>query len=167
MPRYVQLGQVPRKRHTRFRKPDGGLYAEELFGTKGFSGISSLLYHITPPTQAQEFGAARPWVNVQFAEELVRGYLRNIWRQPPGQASVIPGKTAWFDEGAPLCGWLVRYVRGPSETERRFGRFRASELFEFVSFVQPEYGWVYSLGPLGAGPTLRLYDVDSVEGCLF
>lgn len=66
MPRYVQLGKVPRKRHTQFRKPDGGLYAEELFGTKGFSGISSLIYHLTPPTQAQEFGEV-----IHIAPELI------------------------------------------------------------------------------------------------
>ncbi len=49
---YVQRGQVPHKRHTQFRKPDGSLYAEELFGVEGFAGRSSLLYHHTPPTQA-------------------------------------------------------------------------------------------------------------------
>jgi homogentisate 1,2-dioxygenase len=41
---------VPRKRHTVFRRPDGGLYAEELMGHEGFVGTSSLLYHIHPPT---------------------------------------------------------------------------------------------------------------------
>jgi homogentisate 1,2-dioxygenase len=50
MPFYVRLGQVPHKRHTQFRKPDGGLYSEQLMGTKGFSGVESLLYHINPPT---------------------------------------------------------------------------------------------------------------------
>src|SRR5579871_6540544 len=55
MPRYIQLGQIPPKRHTQFRKPDGGLYAEQLFGTKGFSGIASLLYHAHLPTQTTEF----------------------------------------------------------------------------------------------------------------
>jgi len=48
---YVQRGQVPHKRHTQFRKDDGSLYAEELFGVEGFAGRSSLLYHETPPTQ--------------------------------------------------------------------------------------------------------------------
>jgi len=63
MPRYVQLGTIPRKRHTQFRRPDGALYAEQVFGTKGFSGIASILYHIHPPTQVAEFtplGDARP-----------------------------------------------------------------------------------------------------------
>ncbi len=50
MPFYHSLGQIPRKRHTIFRRPDGGLYAEELMGHEGFVGVSSLLYHIHPPT---------------------------------------------------------------------------------------------------------------------
>jgi homogentisate 1,2-dioxygenase len=50
MPFYHTLGQIPRKRHTVFRRPDGGLYAEELMGHEGFTGTSSLLYHIHPPT---------------------------------------------------------------------------------------------------------------------
>ncbi|HYN82476.1 MAG TPA: homogentisate 1,2-dioxygenase [Gemmatimonadaceae bacterium] len=50
MPHYHTLGTIPRKRHIVFRKPDGGLYAEELMGHEGFHGTSSLLYHIHPPT---------------------------------------------------------------------------------------------------------------------
>lgn len=51
MPYYHKLGEVPHKRHTQFRKPDGGLYSEQLFSTEGFSNDYSLLYHIHPPTQ--------------------------------------------------------------------------------------------------------------------
>jgi homogentisate 1,2-dioxygenase len=51
MPSYQCLGQLPHKRHTQFRKPDGSLYAEELFGEEGFSGVYSLLYHQFPPTR--------------------------------------------------------------------------------------------------------------------
>jgi homogentisate 1,2-dioxygenase len=50
MPIYHTLGKIPRKRHIIFRKPDGGLYNEELVGHEGFSGTSSLLYHVHPPT---------------------------------------------------------------------------------------------------------------------
>jgi len=50
MPHYYSLGDIPHKRHTQFRKPDGGLYSEQLFSTEGFSSNSSLLYHIYPPT---------------------------------------------------------------------------------------------------------------------
>jgi homogentisate 1,2-dioxygenase len=51
MPYYHKLGSIPHKRHTQFRKPDGGLYSEQLFSTEGFSNDYSLLYHIHPPTQ--------------------------------------------------------------------------------------------------------------------
>lgn len=47
---YYKLGQVPHKRHTQFRKPNGGLYSEQLFSTEGFSNDYSLLYHCHPPT---------------------------------------------------------------------------------------------------------------------
>ncbi|MET8231090.1 homogentisate 1,2-dioxygenase domain-containing protein [Micromonospora sp. NPDC005298] len=50
MPYYRSVGEVPRKRHTQFRQPDGSLYAEELMGQEGFSSDSSLLYHRYAPT---------------------------------------------------------------------------------------------------------------------
>src|ERR1019366_9011069 len=50
MPYYRVTGEIPGKRHVRFRRPDGGLYAEELMGEEGFAADSSLLYHVHPPT---------------------------------------------------------------------------------------------------------------------
>lgn len=50
MPFYAKLGEIPHKRHTQFRKPDGGLYREEVMGLEGFHGIQSILYHhFLPP----------------------------------------------------------------------------------------------------------------------
>jgi len=56
MPIYHSLGQIPVKRHTVFRKPDGALYAEELVSTEGFSSMYSLVYHTHPPTIVKELG---------------------------------------------------------------------------------------------------------------
>jgi homogentisate 1,2-dioxygenase len=53
MPRYHKMGRIPHKRHTVFRKENGDLYYEELFGTIGFDGMSSLLYHEQRPTQVK------------------------------------------------------------------------------------------------------------------
>lgn len=50
MPHYYKLGHIPHKRHTQFRKPDGSLYAEELFSTEGFATEYTLLYRLYPPT---------------------------------------------------------------------------------------------------------------------
>ena len=54
MPRYHKLGKIPHKRHTVFKKENGSIHYEQLFGTIGFDGMSSLLYHIHPPTQVSE-----------------------------------------------------------------------------------------------------------------
>ncbi len=54
MPLYHQLGNIPPKRHTIFRKPNGDLYYEQLFGTIGFDGMSTNMYHEHRPTQVKE-----------------------------------------------------------------------------------------------------------------
>ena len=53
MPFYHKLGSIPHKRHTIFEKEKGGMYYEQLFGTEGFNGFSSLLYHAQRPTQVK------------------------------------------------------------------------------------------------------------------
>lgn len=54
MPIYHKLGKIPAKRHVQFRKPDGGLYYEQLFGTIGFDGMSTLMYQVYRPTMVKE-----------------------------------------------------------------------------------------------------------------
>lgn len=54
MPFYHKLGKIPPKRHTQFRKPDGSLYSEQLFGTIGFDGMSTNSYHEYRPTMVRE-----------------------------------------------------------------------------------------------------------------
>jgi homogentisate 1,2-dioxygenase len=68
MPLYRQVGIIPEKRHIVFRQPNGNLYHEELFGTEGFAGMSSLVYHIYPPTRVKEMGkpySVRPEVAIE------------------------------------------------------------------------------------------------------
>ena len=63
MPYYHKLGQIPHKRHTQFKKPDGKLYREELMGLEGFSSLQSILYHhFLPPrvVKTTDCGPAKP-----------------------------------------------------------------------------------------------------------
>lgn len=63
MPFYHKLGQIPHKRHTQFKKPNGKLYREELMGLEGFSSLQSILYHhFLPPRVAKtnDCGPAKP-----------------------------------------------------------------------------------------------------------
>jgi homogentisate 1,2-dioxygenase len=54
MPIYHKLGKFPQKRHTVFKSASDKYYYEQLFGTEGFHGFSSLLYHVHRPTQVKE-----------------------------------------------------------------------------------------------------------------
>jgi homogentisate 1,2-dioxygenase len=54
MPLYHHLGNLPQKRHTTFFKKDGTLHYEQLFGTEGFNGMASLLYHLHRPTMVKD-----------------------------------------------------------------------------------------------------------------
>ena len=53
---YHKMGSVHPKRHTIHEKPEGGIYYEQLFGTEGFHGLSSLLYHTHRPTMISSYG---------------------------------------------------------------------------------------------------------------
>ena len=79
MPIYQSQGKLPPKRHTIFEKPDGGLYHEQLFGTVGFDGMSSLLYHLHPPTQVSQIlktvdVAPRIAENKNMTSRLLKGF---------------------------------------------------------------------------------------------
>ncbi|MDP3462584.1 MAG: homogentisate 1,2-dioxygenase [Bacteroidales bacterium] len=77
MPHYQSRGQVPHKRHTVFRKPDGSLYAEELVSTEGFSDVYSIVYHAFPPTMVKEIGVP---VNVAPEIELDKNMQHRSFR---------------------------------------------------------------------------------------
>jgi homogentisate 1,2-dioxygenase len=96
MPHYRAVGQIPRKRHTQFRKPDGGLYAEELMGVEGFSADSALLYHVGLPTaivdsQVWELPAVRTAPNHPLRPRHFRTH-----KLTAGSADAVTGRQLLF-----------------------------------------------------------------------
>ena len=83
MPIYHQLGKIPHKRHTVFKKPNGKYYYEELFGTEGFHGMSSLLYHANRPTQVKSIGKAIDVAPKIAVEKNIRAMLLKGFDVPP------------------------------------------------------------------------------------
>lgn len=78
MPFYNKLGKIPHKRHTVFEKPNGGIYYEQLFGTEGFHGFSSLLYHHFRPTMVKSVSepkdvAPKPAVDKNITSRMLKG----------------------------------------------------------------------------------------------
>ncbi|AMV27481.1 hypothetical protein VT84_23980 [Gemmata sp. SH-PL17] len=121
------------------------------------------LWHAADPDWRSAFGAARPWVSAQLAEELCRGYFRYV-KQPFIRGEVIPGQANWFTEpGEPDSrGWLVRYWAD----YRSFGDRRPQRL-RWMLFVQADLGWVYTIAARGPRFELQQFDVIAGEGRAF
>lgn len=83
MPFYHALGQIPTKRHTVFEKPSGGLYYEQLFGTVGFDGMSSLLYHVHRPTMVKRvLGSVDLQPKIAVAKNMLARRLKGFQVEP-------------------------------------------------------------------------------------
>ncbi len=88
---YHKLGEIPKKRHTQFRRPDGELYTEELFGAEGFSGSSSLLYHYHPPTTVHKVDQGEAFKIEPWEEDLLRHH-HLLTHDMPGGGDPIEGR---------------------------------------------------------------------------
>ena len=144
---YVQRGEIPHKRHTQFRRDDGGLYAEELFGVEGFSGRASLLYHHTPPTQTHHIEKVRDVVIEPSPDEAAgphRHRLVNTKDLAPG-GDAITGRVPLFYNADVTFGVVL-----PAEPmERYYRNGEADEMF----FVHTGTGTLETIfGPIDYGP---------------
>ncbi len=85
MPIYHKLGKIPQKRHVQFKQPDGTLYKEQVIGTEGFSGISSILYHINPPTKVKSIKGVTELTREPWEEKTLRHFhFRTLDTVPEG-----------------------------------------------------------------------------------
>ncbi len=92
---YHKLGKIPHKRHVVFKSDEGNFYYEQLFGTEGFNGVSSLLYHIHRPTQIISVGegedvSPKAAIKKNITPRLVKGF--NV----PATDDFIKGRTILF-----------------------------------------------------------------------
>jgi homogentisate 1,2-dioxygenase len=160
---YYKLGSIPHKRHTQFRKPDGSLYHEELMGTRGFSGIQSLLYHLHPPTQIQKIGAEKT-VDIAYAEQcsLHHRHLRTATVAAGGDAvaSRVP-----MMANADVCISVAR----PTEAMKYWYRFAHGDEVIFIhegsGVLESQYGRLrYGSGDYLVIPTGVLWRILPDEG---
>src|SRR5512147_2884689 len=92
---YVARGSIPRQRHTQHRAPDGSLYAEELFGVEGFTGRSSLLYHLTPPTRTHRIEPVRR-IDLEPADDGLHRHRLTKTRALPSTGDAISGRVPLY-----------------------------------------------------------------------
>jgi homogentisate 1,2-dioxygenase len=83
MPFYHKLGEIPPKRHTQFRKKDGSLYYEQLFGTIGFDGMSTNSYHEYRPTMVKKIGKQYSVKPIIVKANNIQSYRFRGFQVPP------------------------------------------------------------------------------------
>lgn len=83
MPFYHKMGKIPHKRHTTFKKEDGSFYFEQLFGTEGFDGMSSLLYHTQRPTQVKKVGNSKDVSPTAAVDKNIASRMLNGFKAKP------------------------------------------------------------------------------------
>jgi len=162
---YHKLGEIPHKRHTQFRKPDGELYHEEVMGIHGFAGIQSLLYHLHPPTRVEEVELVRT-VEIAYEDEepLHHRHFRSAGLDAGGDA--VEGRV-------PLMGNadVVLSVVRPTEPMSYWYRFAHGDEVLFVhdgtGVLESQFGTLrYRPGDYLVIPTgvmWRLLPDDGVE----
>src|SRR3954452_22923050 len=125
---YVTRGSIPPTRHTQHRAPDGSLYAEELFGVEGFTGRSSLLYHVTPPTRTHRIEPG-PRIVLEAADDGLHRHRLTKTGSMPEHGDVITGRVPLYFNHDVVFG-IVR----PSEPmpENRFYRNGVADEMLFV-----------------------------------
>jgi homogentisate 1,2-dioxygenase len=147
MPFYHRLGEIPHKRHTQFRRPDGSLYSEQVMGTRGFEGIQSIVYHRRPPTairKAEDRGPLR--IELEEPGALRHRHFRTRQLKPGGD--VVAGRQPLLHNGdvtmsiaLPTEPMQYHYRNGQGD-ELIFvdqGEGRIESMFGTLSFRRGDY----------------------------
>ncbi|HUX84670.1 MAG TPA: homogentisate 1,2-dioxygenase [Chitinophagaceae bacterium] len=169
MPHYHCQGQIPPKRHTQFRRPDGELYSEQLFSTEGFSSNSSLLYHIHPPTGIIRVDDAYP-SNPEVAEErMLKHRSFQGFRIPSGggmlesRKPILVNQDLQIELAAPSVGMEEDFYKNADADELIFihqGGGTLTTMYGALNFSYGDYliiprGTIYQIH--FSGPDNRLF----------
>jgi homogentisate 1,2-dioxygenase len=143
---YLSLGNVPHKRHTQHRAPDGSLYAEELFGVEGFTGRSSLLYHLVPPTRTHKVEAVRRVKLDEADDDAHRHRLINTKELAP-KGDAISGRVPLFFNADVVMG-----VARPSAAMPKNAFYRNGQADEMIFVHEGTGSWDTVFGSFRYGP---------------
>ena len=160
MPIYHKLGNIPPKRHTIFEKPGGGLYYEQLFGTVGFDGMSSLSYHIHRPTMVREIRGARDVTPKIAVEKNMQARLLKGFNAAPkddfldSREPLLVNKDIHIGVAAPRKSLRDYFYKNADADELLFIHRGTGKLRTFLGNIDFEYG-DYLIIPRG-----MIYQID-------
>ncbi len=160
MPIYHKLGEIPQKRHTQFKSSQGNFYYEQLFGTEGFHGFSSLLYHTHRPTQVKEILRSYDTTPKVAVEKNIKSMLLKGFEIKPeddfldSRKVLLFNSDVWFGLAAPKKSLRSYFYKNADADEMLFIHRGKGTLRTFMGNIPFEYG-DYLIIPRG-----MIYQID-------
>ncbi len=169
MPFYHRLGKIPHKRHTTFQKEDGSYFYEELFGTIGFDGMSSLLYHHHRPTMVKEIHNAKSIAPEIAIEKNLKSFRFHGFKVEPtndyldSRVPVLVNSDVHISLAAPKESTKDYFYKNTDADELVFVHKGEGKLRTYLGNLDFKYG-DYLLIPRGM---IHKIDFDSDDNRLF
>ncbi|MEL4306790.1 homogentisate 1,2-dioxygenase [Joostella sp. CR20] len=169
MPFYHKLGKIPHKRHTIFKKDDGSLYYEQLFGTIGFDGMSSNIYHTQRPTQVKEISAKTNVAPEIAVANNIQSYRLHGFKVKPtndfleSRTPVLTNSDCTIELAAPKKSTEDYFYKNADADELLFIHKGSGKLRTHLGNLDFSYG-DYLVIPRG---TIYKIDFDTEENRLF
>ena len=160
MPRYHKLGDIPKKRHTIFKDKNGNFLYEELFGTIGFDGMSSLMYHTQRPTQVKEILKTYSVSPKAAVQNNMRSMMLNGFSVKPvsdfleSRKSILFNDTCQINLAAPTSSLSDYFYKNTDSDEVLFVHKGSGKLKTFLGNIDFSYG-DYLVIPRGV-----IYQID-------
>ena len=160
MPIYHKLGSFPQKRHTVFQQKNGKYYYEQLFGTEGFSGMSSLLYHVHRPTQVKEILSSKNATPEIAIDKNIKALLLKGFEIKPtddfleSRVPLLINNDVWLGLAAPKKSLRSYFYKNADADEMLFIHKGKGKLRTFLGNISFEYG-DYLIIPRG-----MIYQID-------
>ena len=169
MPRYHSLGKIPPKRHTVFKDAEGHFLYEELFGTVGFDGMSTLLYHTQRPTQVKKIMASYSVAPQIAVEKNMKSISLKGFEVPPeddylkSRIPVLVNGDCQISLAAPRKSLTTYFYKNTDADEVIFVHKGSGKLRTMLGNIDFEYG-DYLVIPRGM---ICQIDFDSEDNRLF
>jgi homogentisate 1,2-dioxygenase len=160
MPRYHKLGDIPKKRHTIFKDKNGNFLYEELFGTIGFDGMSTLMYHTQRPTQVKEILKTYSVSPKAAVQNNMRSMMLNGFNVKPvsdfleSRKSILFNDTCQINLAAPTSSLSDYFYKNTDSDEVLFVHKGSGKLKTFLGNIDFSYG-DYLVIPRGV-----IYQID-------
>lgn len=166
MPIYHTLGKIPHKRHTVFKNGKDRYYYEQLFGTIGFDGMSTLSYHVHRPTMVKELRKPKDVTPKIAIEKNMRSLRLHGFKATPAKDHLAARKPILVNSdvaivlAAPQAKSVDYFYKNADCDEMIFIHKGSGTLRTFLGNIDFKYG-DYLMIPRGMIYTMEFKDADN------